>query len=93
MALEFRCRFCPDEFATVIELVSHVRTHTSISPSKNQEKSSVPPEEIKREQIRYPCDICDATFSVRRHMTKHKVDFHENLNRPEFKCELCEKNL
>lgn len=81
----YTCKICNENILTKEELELHSKTHTN--PKANQcdicgiqffiEKSYLKHiESHKKDIIDYPCNICNAPFSQKRHLVKHISENH-----------------
>ena len=69
MSDQFHCRFCPENYKVVTELVKHLKTHASCDKTFEQNsdmKNICPMISSKHDKINeYICGPCDKPFSTR----------------------------
>ena len=81
------CSICNKKFSTTTTLRSHILTH-SLSRVKShvcedcgvkflQKESLVQHTQAVHEGVRYPCEICDKTFTTKSSVNKHKHRKHK----------------
>ena len=68
MSDKFQCRFCPENYKAVTELVKHLKTHASCDKTFEQNsdmKNICPMISSKHDKINeYICGPCDKPFST-----------------------------
>ncbi len=81
----FLCRYCGESFPTNSWLMKHLSSHTEHDAGKHNHKGqSVKP----RESIRFYCDHCARTFSIKKDLARHMFSVH-STERP-FHCDQCD---
>ncbi|XP_062551033.1 zinc finger protein 62 homolog [Armigeres subalbatus] len=94
-----RCKFCSEAFQSLSVLVAHFRMrHPDESkmykcPHCTRAYSSIDVPEAATTSPAFKCDECDATFSHRIGLSRHKDRYHDkaspNYSLERFKCDHC----
>ena len=98
-----KCDLCFKEFPRQANLNVHIRTiHSGIEKKKMKcekcEESFLTKTGLKfhiarvHDQKRYPCDLCDRTFTSEYHMKDHRNNKHFGME-SRTKCEICSKTF
>ena len=94
---DFACGFCEKRFYRKSVLIDHERKHTGEKPyvcaecGKAHDRKSSLNIHMQMKGERYPCEICERTFSLKKTLRNHIKYVHEKMKN--FSCDICAKTF
>lgn len=91
---EYVCEICGDDYFEKNHLTYHMGTHADDQPLVCKicnlclKKRNVLKEHVWDNDKQFPCDTCDKTFKLEKHLKRHKAVHDDKLR---FECSDCQK--
>ena len=94
---DFECSYCQKRFHRNSAFIVHLRKHTGEKPfvcetcGKAFDRKSALNFHTQTHGERYPCNLCEKTFSYKKGLQKHVKYVHDKVKN--FCCEICSKTF